>query len=90
MSVEFDRESPGKFDPRTLNRKTLNRWIGRRLNLVEEAAHEGARRIVPDVVGDRLLMIIILRTSTIVIIINIIISSSSSIIAIIIIIMIIM
>ena len=29
MSVEFDRESPGKFDSRTLDRKTLNRWTGR-------------------------------------------------------------
>ena len=29
MSVELYRESPGKFDSRTLNRKTLNRWIGR-------------------------------------------------------------
>ena len=29
MSVESYRESPGKFDSRTLNRKTLNRWIGR-------------------------------------------------------------
>ena len=29
MSVEFHRESPGKFDPRTPNRKTLNRWTGR-------------------------------------------------------------
>ena len=28
-SVEFDRESPGKFDSRTLYRKTLNRWTGR-------------------------------------------------------------
>ena len=28
MSVEFDRGSPGKFDSRTLNRKTLNRWTG--------------------------------------------------------------
>ena len=26
MSVEFHRESPGKFDSRTLNRETLNRW----------------------------------------------------------------
>ena len=26
MSVNFDRGSPGKFDSRTLNRKTLNRW----------------------------------------------------------------
>ena len=29
MSVEFDRESPGKFDSRTLNRQTLSRWTGR-------------------------------------------------------------
>ena len=29
MSVEFDRESPGSFDWRTLNRTTLNRWTGR-------------------------------------------------------------
>ena len=29
MPVEFDRGSPGKFDSRTLNRKTLNRWTGR-------------------------------------------------------------
>ena len=29
MSVEFDRESPGKFDSVTLNRKTLNRWTRR-------------------------------------------------------------
>ena len=27
-SVEFYRESPGKFDSRTLNSKTLNRWTG--------------------------------------------------------------
>ena len=29
MSVEFYRESPGKFDSRTLNRTTLSRWTGR-------------------------------------------------------------
>ena len=29
MSVEFYREPPGKFDSRTLSRKTLNRWTGR-------------------------------------------------------------
>ena len=28
MSVEFYRESPGKFESRTLSRKTLNRWTG--------------------------------------------------------------
>ena len=32
MSVEFDRESPGKFDSRTLKRKTLSRWTGRSSN----------------------------------------------------------
>ena len=29
MSVEFDRESPGKFDSRILSRETLSRWTGR-------------------------------------------------------------
>ena len=29
MSVQFYRESPGKFDSRTLSRKTLSRWTGR-------------------------------------------------------------
>ena len=29
MSVELYRESPGKFDSRTLSRTTLNRWTGR-------------------------------------------------------------
>ena len=29
MSDEFYRQSPGKLDSRTLNRKTLNRWTGR-------------------------------------------------------------
>ena len=29
MSVELYRESPGKFDSRTLSRKTLHRWTGR-------------------------------------------------------------
>ena len=30
MSVESYRESPGKFDSRTLSRETLSRWTGRR------------------------------------------------------------
>ena len=30
MSVEFYTGSPGKFDSRTLSRKTLNRWTGRK------------------------------------------------------------
>ena len=29
MSVEFYRESPGKFDSKTLSRETLSRWTGR-------------------------------------------------------------
>ena len=29
MSVEIDRESPGKFDSRTLSRETLSKWTGR-------------------------------------------------------------
>ena len=29
MSVNFDRGSPRKFDSRTLNRETLDRWTGR-------------------------------------------------------------
>ena len=29
MSVDFYRESPGKFDSITLSRKTLSRWTGR-------------------------------------------------------------
>ena len=29
MSVELDKEPPGRFDSRTLNGKTLNRWTGR-------------------------------------------------------------
>ena len=32
MSVEFDRGSPGKFDSRTLNRESLDRWTGRNNN----------------------------------------------------------
>ena len=34
MPVKFYRGSPGKFDSRTLNRKTLIRWTGRRPLLV--------------------------------------------------------
>ena len=33
MSVEFDRGSPGKFDSRTLDRETLNRWTGHCMRL---------------------------------------------------------
>ena len=30
MSVEVYRESPGKFDSRTLREETLSRWTGRK------------------------------------------------------------
>ena len=30
MSIESYRESPGKFDSRTLSRETLSRWTGRK------------------------------------------------------------
>ena len=39
MSVAFYRESPGKFDSRTLNRKTLNRWTGRTRARARARAH---------------------------------------------------
>ena len=29
MPAEFDRGAPGKFDSRTLDGETLNRWTGR-------------------------------------------------------------
>ena len=45
MSVEFDRESPGKFDSRTLSRETLSRWIGRILLLVRL---EGGARVLEE------------------------------------------
>ena len=32
MSIEFDRGSPGKFDSRTLSRKTPSRWTGRSIS----------------------------------------------------------
>ena len=37
MSVEFDRGSPGKFDSRTLSRKTLSRWTGRNFGRGDDA-----------------------------------------------------
>ena len=36
MSVEFYRESPGKFDSRTLSRETLSRWTGRNCPAAED------------------------------------------------------
>ncbi len=42
MPVEFDGGSPGKFDSRTLNRKTLSRWTGR-----TQAQHPDSRAGLP-------------------------------------------
>ena len=39
MSVEFYRESPGKFDSRTLNSKTLSRWTGRKMRRDAPSEH---------------------------------------------------
>ena len=47
MSVEFDRGSPGKFDSRTLNRKTLNRWTVR--NDDDNDNHNGKKGYAPEV-----------------------------------------
>ena len=41
MSVEFYRESPGKFDSRTLSRETLNRWTGRSWTLCTRTSDPG-------------------------------------------------
>ena len=41
MSVEFYRGSPGKFDPRTLNRTTVSRWTGRIEHLCGRGEDEG-------------------------------------------------
>ena len=45
MSLEFDRESPGKFASRTLSRKTLNRWTGRGPNLPPKNVPAKIRRL---------------------------------------------
>ena len=47
MSVEFYRESPGKFDSRTLNGETLSRWTGRsnvRYRAVNKCPRQDERR----------------------------------------------
>ena len=45
MSVEFYRVSPGKFDSRTLSRKTLNRWTGRNTHTHKHAGTRDAARV---------------------------------------------
>ena len=47
MSVEMYRESPGKFDSRTLNRKTLSRWTGRIRESIE--VRESTRVVLGDI-----------------------------------------
>ena len=42
MSLEFYRESPGKFDSRTLNRTTLNRWTGRTHTIIDAICRSAA------------------------------------------------
>ena len=42
MSMNFDRRSLGKFDSRTLNRKTLNRWTGRSTEIGRTTARGSA------------------------------------------------
>ena len=44
MSVEFDRETPGKFDSRTLSKETLSRWTGRNLLCVVPISSDDPRR----------------------------------------------
>ena len=48
MSIEFDRGSPGKFDSRTLSRKTLSRWTGRTSNATL-AIWRGYEHVVIDI-----------------------------------------
>ena len=64
MSVEFDRESPGKFDSRTLSRKTLSRRTGRIL----AAATRGRRLTL-------IMMIIITMMIIVILILTIIVTS---------------
>ena len=39
MSVEFDRESLGKLDSKTLSMETLNRWTGRIMVVTNYSKH---------------------------------------------------
>ena len=43
MSVELYRESPGKFESRTLNMETLNRWTGRTGSSAEQHRDKHSR-----------------------------------------------
>ena len=52
MPVEFDRESPRKFDSRTLNRKTLDRWTGR--NKIERSKFNDSLKVGRDVLTGRI------------------------------------
>ena len=44
MSVQFYRESPGKFDSRTLSREILSRWTGRNKQQTPRHAEDGGAR----------------------------------------------
>ena len=54
MSVECYGEPPGKFDSRTLSRKTLSRWIGRSSNLEARAVVRELADAVQDEIHDLL------------------------------------
>ena len=47
MSAEFDRESPAKFDVRTLSRETLSRWAGRIIPKLYEVSRGCEARWTP-------------------------------------------
>ena len=48
MSVGFYRGSPGNLDSRTLSRKTLSRWTGRKSEMLRQAlamwGHRASRK----------------------------------------------
>ena len=62
MSVEFYRKSPGKFDSRTLDITTLNRWTGRILMF---AAGRHSRRPTSPVASKRELGVVFLARARI-------------------------
>ena len=58
MSVEFDRGSPGKFDSRTLDRKTLNRWTGRKHKRMNNYFEAGGRDSAQHTRNERLMILL--------------------------------
>ena len=60
MSVESYRESPGKFDSRTLSRETLSRWTGR-MNIAAQMAFQSFDKLGEPEKIRRALSLIVLR-----------------------------